>query len=162
MTSEPVTAVMVMERTSRLSIRNVWSSISTGLFNINKHAKVLIWNTDLIMLITSWQAYNIIVQLKLLENQYEVDNIIRFTLSHHCYMYTCTTWCAIHLSYPYSGLSSYKILKQHFCILILLYIHSSNSLLFIMCGLAVYRIAFNRHNHHETCIDRWTIRYKRG
>ena len=29
MTSEPVTAVIVMERTSGLSIRNEWSSISS-------------------------------------------------------------------------------------------------------------------------------------
>ena len=31
MTSEPVTAVIVMERTSGLSIRNEWSSISQAI-----------------------------------------------------------------------------------------------------------------------------------
>ena len=39
--SEPVTAVMVTERTNGLSIKDVWSSISK-LFNINKHAKVMV------------------------------------------------------------------------------------------------------------------------
>ena len=37
MTSEPVTAVIAMERTSGLSIRNKWSNISS---NYIRHAKV--------------------------------------------------------------------------------------------------------------------------
>ena len=40
MTSEPVTAVTVMERPSGLTIRNEWSSISSYLIQLNKHAKV--------------------------------------------------------------------------------------------------------------------------
>ena len=49
MTSESVTAVIVMERTSGLSIRNECSSIYPKLLNVNKRAKVMLRNADLIM-----------------------------------------------------------------------------------------------------------------
>ena len=55
MTSEPVTAVIVIERTSGLSISlSEMCVVSQAGININKRAKVMlsfIWNTDLIMLI---------------------------------------------------------------------------------------------------------------
>ena len=117
MTSEPVTAITVMKRTSGLSIRKVWNSISSYAFNINKRAKVtltFIWNSDLSMLT---QSHNIMTGLGIYLVRTSIN--VYLTTPSLLHIATCIIWHAIHLSHPSSGLTNHKILKQHFCVLML-------------------------------------------